>query len=155
MSWSLAGGREHGVQASPDQRHRPGVCARLQTPMAERSCLAFLHGYGERADPRSAGCPRRRSDDDRRLVVKKPKTGTQEAQDGGGRTDTNGGRLQDWESAVLGVLGACAERRATGGELLAGSGYSTRTGDFERRIERHLAMNLLELTIPDKPRRRR
>ena len=32
------------------------------------------------------------------------------------------------------------------------SGYSTRTGNFKRAIERHLAMNLLELTILDKPR---
>jgi ATP-dependent DNA helicase RecG len=75
--------------------------------------------------------------------------GAKEAQDGGDRTDSNGGRLQDWEIAVL---GACVERPATGRELLAASGYSTRTGNFKKGIERHLAMNLLELTIPDKPR---
>ena len=50
------------------------------------------------------------------------------------------------------MLRACAEQPATGRELLAASGYSTRTGNFKRAVERHLAMNLLELTIPDKPR---
>ena len=75
--------------------------------------------------------------------------GAQEVQDGGVRTDSNGGRLQDWEIAVL---SACVERPATGRELLAASGYSTRTGNFKKGMERHLAMNLLELTIPDKPR---
>jgi len=50
------------------------------------------------------------------------------------------------------VLRACAEQPATGRELLTASGYSTRTGNFKRAVERHLAMNLLELTIPDKPR---
>ena len=59
------------------------------------------------------------------------------------------GDFQDWEVAMLKV---CAERPATGRELLAASGYSTRTGNFKRGVERHLAMNLLELTIPDKPR---
>ena len=60
--------------------------------------------------------------------------------------------LQDWEIAVL---MACAVQPATRRELLAASGYSTRTGNFKRAIEKHLAMNLLELTIPDRPRSRR
>ena len=59
--------------------------------------------------------------------------------------------LQDWEIAVL---RACAAQPATRRELLAASGYSSRTGNFKRAIEKHLAMNLLELTIPDKPRSR-
>ena len=75
--------------------------------------------------------------------------GAQEAQDGGDRTDSNGERLQDWEIAVL---SACAERPATGRELLAASGYATRTGNFKKGVERLVAMDLLELTIPDKPR---
>ena len=50
------------------------------------------------------------------------------------------------------MLKVCAERPATGRELLAASGYSIRTGNFKKSIERHLAMNLLELTNPDKPR---
>ena len=82
----------------------------------------------------------------------------QEAQDGGqeaqGRTgregpESNGERLQDWEIAMLRTS---AEQPATGRELLLASGYSSRTGNFKRAIERHRAMNLLELTIPDKPR---
>ena len=73
----------------------------------------------------------------------------QEAQDGGDSTDSNGERLQDWEIAVLGT---CAERPATGRELLAASGYATRTGNFKKGVERLVAMDLLELTIPDKPR---
>ena len=84
--------------------------------------------------------------------------GGQEAQEGGQeaqataeqrRAKSNEGRLQNWEIAVL---RACVEQPATGRELLAASGYSTRTGNFKRAVERHLAMNLLELTIPDKPR---
>ena len=74
-----------------------------------------------------------------------------EAQDGAERStvESNGRRFNGWE---LALLRACAERPATGRELLTASGYSTRTGNFKRAIERHLAMNLLELTIPDKPR---
>ena len=64
-------------------------------------------------------------------------------------TGPNGERFRDWEVAVL---KACVEQPATGRELLAASGYATRTGNFKRAIERHLAMRLLELTIPAKPR---
>ena len=73
------------------------------------------------------------------------------AQDATGEPPTgpNGGRFQDWEIAVL---RACLEQPATGRELLAASGYATRTGNFKRAIERHLTMRLLELTIPAKPR---
>ena len=63
--------------------------------------------------------------------------------------ESNGERLQDWEIAMLRT---CAEQPATGRELLSASGYSSRTGNFKRAIERQLAMNLLEHTIPDKPR---
>ena len=65
------------------------------------------------------------------------------------RPGSNGRRLHNWEIAML---RACAERPATGRELLLASGYSTRTGNFKRAVERHLALNLLERTIPDKPR---
>ena len=65
--------------------------------------------------------------------------------------EPGGTRLQDWEIAVL---RACMEQSATGRELLLASGYSTRTGNFKRAIERHLALNLLERTVPDKPRSR-
>ena len=50
------------------------------------------------------------------------------------------------------MLRACVEQPATGRELLAASGYATRTGNFKRALERHFAMGLLELTIPGKPR---
>ena len=81
-----------------------------------------------------------------------------EAQDGGEqdqdaaeerRAKSSAGRLQDREIALL---RACVEQPATGRELLSASGYSTRTGNFKRAVKRHLARNLLELTIPDKPR---
>ena len=74
-----------------------------------------------------------------------------QAQDiaGGDGSASNGERLQEWEIAML---RACAEQPATGRELLLASGYPSRTGNFKRAIERHRAMNLLELTIPDKPR---
>ena len=90
--------------------------------------------------------------------VQEAQDGGQEAQDsapeaqdrtGGDGPESNGERLQDWEIAMLRT---CAEQPATGRELLLASGYSSRTGNFKRAIERHLAMNLLELTISDKPR---
>ena len=73
----------------------------------------------------------------------------QEAQDEARANWQPGGALQGWEIAVL---RACADQPATGRELLTASGYTSRTGNFKRAIARHLAMNLLEHTIPDKPR---
>ena len=77
--------------------------------------------------------------------------GAAQAQDKAGQDgpESNGEGLQDWEIAMLKT---CAEQPSTGRELLSASGYSTRTGNFKRALERHLAMNRLELTIPDKPR---
>lgn len=74
----------------------------------------------------------------------------QEAQDEAGpNPDQPSGGLQKWE---ISVLRACLERPATGRELLAASGYASRTGNFKRAIAKYLAMNLLERTVPNKPR---
>jgi ATP-dependent DNA helicase RecG len=57
--------------------------------------------------------------------------------------------LQKWEIAMLRV---CAGQMATGKELLEVAGYSSRTGNFKRGLEKLLYLGLLEMTIPDKPR---
>ena len=50
------------------------------------------------------------------------------------------------------MLQACIPRAATSRELWAAAGYSTRTRSFEQRLKRLLADELLEMTVPDKPR---
>ena len=50
------------------------------------------------------------------------------------------------------ILGSCKDRPKTGQEILAASGYSTRTGNFKRSLEKMLSLGLIEMTIPDKPR---
>ena len=57
--------------------------------------------------------------------------------------------LQKWEVAMLRM---CARQDATGTELLEAAGYSSRTGNFKRGLEKLLDSRLLEMTIPDKPR---
>ena len=68
-------------------------------------------------------------------------------------------RVQDGVQAELeardvAILRACAERAATKRELQVVAGYSRRTRNFEQRLERLLRENLLEMTVPDKPRSR-
>ena len=50
------------------------------------------------------------------------------------------------------MLRACSREAIPGEELLAAAGYSRRTGDFRRRLERLLNRGLLEMTVPDTPR---
>ena len=50
------------------------------------------------------------------------------------------------------MLRACDWEAVPGEELLAAAGYSRRTGDFRRRLERLLNRGLLEMTVPDTPR---
>jgi ATP-dependent DNA helicase RecG len=57
--------------------------------------------------------------------------------------------LQKWEIAMLRI---CAGQMATGKELLEVAGYSSRTGNFKRGLEKPLYLGLLEMTIPEKPR---
>ncbi|MBC8177551.1 MAG: hypothetical protein ISR61_02190 [Desulfobacteraceae bacterium] len=49
------------------------------------------------------------------------------------------------------ILGSCKDRPKTGQEILAASGYSTRTGNFKRSLEKMLSLGFIEMTIPDKP----
>ena len=58
-------------------------------------------------------------------------------------------RLQGWEISLLRL---CVHQNATGAELLKTAGYSSRTGNFKRGLEKLLNLGLLEMTIPDKPR---
>ena len=57
--------------------------------------------------------------------------------------------LLSWEVAVLRL---CGRQDATGLEILGAAGYSSRTGNFKRGLEKLLKVGLLVMTIPDKPR---
>ena len=59
--------------------------------------------------------------------------------------------LQPWQ---VRLLRACAEGVQTGKELLVAAGYSSRTGNFKKGLQRLLDSRFLELTIPDKPNSR-
>ena len=59
--------------------------------------------------------------------------------------------LQKWQ---LDVLSACSEGETTGKALLAVAGYSSRTGNFKKGLQRLIDSRFLELTIPDKPNSR-
>ena len=64
---------------------------------------------------------------------------------------------QDEGQAILStkdaaMLRACGREAVPGEELQAAAGYSRRTGNFRRRLERLLNRELLEMTIPGKPK---
>ena len=50
------------------------------------------------------------------------------------------------------ILAACAGEPQRTPDLLRLVGYSTRTGNFKKALARLLALGVLEMTIPDKPR---
>ncbi|MDD5206958.1 MAG: hypothetical protein PHS17_16155 [Desulfobacterales bacterium] len=50
------------------------------------------------------------------------------------------------------ILKACRDAPKTGRELVAVSGYATRTGNFKRSLEKLLVVGFIEMTIPGKPR---
>ncbi len=53
---------------------------------------------------------------------------------------------------MIAILEECvATGVVTQGELLKVTGFSKRTGGFQRQLEGLLKMELLEMTIPDKP----
>ena len=146
--------REHGVQEPIIDVSEHWVTVTFQRPAAQRSEAAGVarqsapNGGQEAQDGRKEAQDAEHeahasSQEDQNVVIK--------AQDGAGRStvEFDGRRFHKWEIAVL---EACAERPATGRGLLMASGYSTRTGNFKRAIESHLAIRLLELTIPDRPR---
>lgn len=49
------------------------------------------------------------------------------------------------------ILRACARQPASGKELLAAAGYSSRTGHFKRGLEKLLGHELIVMTIPERP----
>ena len=67
---------------------------------------------------------------------------------GGGRAFN----LRGWQRRVLRY---CAEDSATGRELLAVAGYAERTGNFKRGLLKLRRLELLEFSIPDRPRSKR
>ena len=52
------------------------------------------------------------------------------------------------------MLEACAQGSVSNAELRIAAGYASRTGTFRQRLDRLLQNELLELTIPDRPRSR-
>ena len=52
------------------------------------------------------------------------------------------------------MLEACAGGSASNSELRAAAGYSSRTRAFRERLDRLLQNDLLEMTVPDRPRSR-
>jgi predicted HTH transcriptional regulator len=52
------------------------------------------------------------------------------------------------------MLQACRQTPKTSPELVKAAGYTTRTGNVKRSLEKLLHAGLLEMTIPDKPRSR-
>lgn len=54
----------------------------------------------------------------------------------------------------LTILTTCEANPSTGKDLLAATGYSQRTGNFKRAMERLLSLNLLAFTLPEKPNSR-
>ena len=52
------------------------------------------------------------------------------------------------------LLTACDKKPKAGQELLHAAGYSTRTGNFKRALEKLLQAKWLAMTIPDKPNSR-
>ena len=50
------------------------------------------------------------------------------------------------------MLQACVQQPATSKELRAAASYSGRTKNFRIWLERLLQEDLLEMTVPDKPR---
>ena len=146
--------REHGVQEPIVDVSEHWVTVTFQRPAAQRGKAAAVarqsapNGSQEAQD---GGGKAQDADHEADAGGQEAQDVVAEAQDGTGRStvESDERRFHRWEIAMLEV---CAERPATGRELLMASGYSTRTGNFKRAIEKHLAMNLLELTIPDKPR---
>jgi len=50
------------------------------------------------------------------------------------------------------ILAACRINDQSGSELLVKTGYTTRTGNFKNSLAKLIDMELVEMTIPDKPR---
>ena len=50
------------------------------------------------------------------------------------------------------ILQACVQGETSSDQLLTAAGYARRTGDFRKRLARLLHEELLEMTVPDRPR---
>ena len=53
------------------------------------------------------------------------------------------------------IIAACQINDQSGSELLAKTGYTTRTGNFKKTLTKLVDQRLVEMTIPDKPRSRK
>jgi ATP-dependent DNA helicase RecG len=52
----------------------------------------------------------------------------------------------------MSLLKACKDAPKTGRDLVTAAGYASRTGNLKRGLEKLKSMNMIEMTIPDKPR---
>ena len=76
--------------------------------------------------------------------------GAKQGQVGGQAGQEEGQAILSAKDAAM--LRACGREAVPGEELQTAAGYSRRTGDFRRRLERLLNGGLLEMTVPGKPR---
>ena len=73
----------------------------------------------------------------------------------GGQADGHAGGQEGQDALTakeLAMLQACLDGAAAAEALMAAAGYSSRSGHFRRWLDRLLRDDLLEMTVPDKPR---
>lgn len=75
------------------------------------------------------------------IVQVKSDSGAQEAQVG----------LLKWQ---VDILQSCLVNERSGKEILEIAGYKSRTGNFKKGLQKLINFQLLEMTIPDKPKSR-
>lgn len=79
-----------------------------------------------------------------------PKSGPSRAQEAhDGAHDKAHEPISEIESRIIEI---CSESPKSTFELLRALGYKNRTGNFKRAVSHLLEMDLLEMTIPTKPR---
>ena len=77
------------------------------------------------------------------------------ARDAGNGNPSAGGQARGQAALAArdtAMLRACVHGGVAGDELLTAAGYARRTGDFRKRLARLLHADLLETTVPDRPR---
>ena len=60
----------------------------------------------------------------------------------------------EWTATELSILRACQDQPCSSQQLVQAAGYSQRTGNFKRAMDRLLARGLIGYTVPDKPQSR-
>lgn len=58
---------------------------------------------------------------------------------------------EDFTQLDYTILSSCSADSRSGNELLSAAGYTTRTGNFKKSLNKLLTLQMIEMTIPDKP----